>query len=322
MNTEPTCLPSPTSQQIAEAVAGGSEGYGTGYVWAGGRGAWSLSASGRWCYGAGHSCGSSLEEARAALVKAQEAEGVYARPEGATCGCVEFLRSADYHDGDRAIIPSRSERIDYLWVWTYRASCRLCLCGVPRIPSPVAPSADAEHRRWLVEQAERAQAGHPLSAAPLGGKGNAEARELAAWRKWADNSPIPDKKAVNCPDFWRWFWARPGLDCPDGNPDLPVQPPTPGLRGSETYTPREYKLGEVCKHDRLARQCEVCERDDEIVWLKGRLVTLERKAAAFLGIHYGLAHEIERDFEIRGRNNPPAEQALVTLRKIIDGELK
>lgn len=27
---------------------------------------------------------------------------------------------------------------------------------------------------------------------------------------------------------------------------------------------REYKLGETCAHDHLARQCPLCERDDEL----------------------------------------------------------
>lgn len=31
---------------------------------------------------------------------------------------------------------------------------------------------------------------------------------------------------------------------------------------------REYKLGEVCAHDHLARQCPLCERDDEIAQLR------------------------------------------------------
>lgn len=139
---------SPTPQQVAEAkvekvadtqwrVRAAAE------RWLRHDGVWSI-----WPLGGAYFPSESA--ARSALAAAQELAGVYARPEGRTCECVDLMLSEDVRKSQMVAVwpdggiwhPINYDEWDRRYVWAFWERCRLCSRGVPK--APAAPGGEGK----------------------------------------------------------------------------------------------------------------------------------------------------------------------------------
>ena len=156
---------SPTPQQVAEAkvekvadtqwrVRAAAE------RWLRHDGVWSI-----WPLGGAYFPSESA--ARSALAAAQELAGVYARPEGRTCECVDLMLSEDVRKSQMVAVwpdggiwhPINYDEWDRRYVWAFWERCRLCSRGVPK--APAAPGGEGKG------EPQAAKCDHPMHGVVL-----------------------------------------------------------------------------------------------------------------------------------------------------------